>query len=445
MRFVDAEGNLVRGKTKPIIITQEFALEPGDVYDADLAKSSLSRVLDLLIVDRASLSLEAMESGQTIMLIAVEENSNLAIGFGLTLPAPTALQGSVRPVTVPALSDSPTGFGVGVRVGLLNLGGLNQGVSLGVEGGEDTFGFNLGYRRFLRSDRGLGINLFNRRGVEAEFDGGDPDINLSNDIDPVVHRFGGGIEYFFPIADVWQGAIGTSYQKVSIRDGVFSDNLQSTDALGNRLTVSDSGQDEFLTLNFATVLNREDNPRNPTAGYKLLLGSDLYLPLGDGDILAHRLAANYTHYLPVPLFGFTRGAKTLVLNVQGGTILGDGIPYESFLLGGSSSVRGYSTSEISTARSFIQGTAEYRYPIVNLTALNNQIEVGGTFFVDYASDLGSADAVIGRPGVVRDRTGSGWGYGLGLRTLTPVGAVRTEFALNDAGDREFIFTIGDRF
>ena len=445
VRFVNKDGNLVEGKTKPRIITQEFELEPGNIYDADLAREGLKDVLDLIVVDRASLSLEEIESGETVMVVTIQESGNLAIGFGLTLPAPTALQGSVRPVTVPALSDAPNGFNVGVRVELLNIAGLNQGVSLGLEGGEDTFGFNLGYRKFLRSDRGIGINLFNRRGVEAEFDEGDPDINLDNDTDPVVHRFGGGIEYFFPMANDWDSAVGVSYQKVSIRDGVFSDNIESTDALGNRLTVSDSGQDEFLTLNFATVLDREDNPRNPTSGYKLLLGSDLYFPLGEADIFANRLAANYTHYLPVPLFGFTKGAKTLVLNVQGGTILGDAIPYEAFILGGSSSVRGFDTSEISTSRSFVQATAEYRYPIINLTAFKNQIDVGGTFFVDYASDLGSADAVIGQPGAVRGRTGDGLGYGLGLRTLTPIGAVRTEFALNDDGESEFIFSVGDRF
>ena len=77
--------------------------------------------------------------------------------------------------------------------------------------------------------------------------------------------------------------------------------------------------------------------------------------------------------------------------------------------------------------------------------MRNEFNVGGTLFFDYANDLGSADAVIGQPAVARERPGDGFGYGLGLRTLTPVGAVRTEFALNDQGDAEFIFTIGDRF
>ncbi|MFM2312417.1 MAG: hypothetical protein RLZZ04_1693, partial [Cyanobacteriota bacterium] len=332
VRFVDEAGNLVPGQTKPRIITQEFALQPGDVYRADLAKQGLQGVLDLVIVDRASLRLERLDkspqaanktANKVVMAIAVQENSNLSIGFDLTLPAPSALQGSVRPTTVKALSDSSNGFSTGVQVGLLNLGGSNQGVSLGVEGGTEAFGFNLGYRKFLQHDRGFSVNVFNRRGIEAEYDEGNPDINLDNGRDPVVHRFGGGVEYFLPLAEDWQSALGVSYQRVSVRDGAFSSNIESRDALGNSLTVSDSGQDDLLTLNFATVLDREDNPRNPTRGYKFQFGSDQYLPIGDAQVLANRLAVNYTHYFPLPLFGFTEGAKTLVLNLQGGTILGD--------------------------------------------------------------------------------------------------------------------------
>ena len=444
--FVDEDGNLIEGKTKPEIIKQEFELKPGDVYRADIAKEGLKGVLDLAIVDRASLSLEkAKQGGQAIMAIAVQENSNLAFGFNLTLPPPTGLQGLVRPTTVNTLSDSANGIAGGIRLGLLNLGGNNQGVSLGVEGGTQAVGFNLGYRKFLRHDRGFGVNLFNRRGVESEFDEGNPDLDLDNGDDPWVHRFGGGVEYFAPIGKDWQSAVGISYQRVSIRDGAFSSNIESRDELGNRLTVSDGGQDDLLTLNFATVLSREDNPRNPTRGYKFQFSSDQYFPIGEADVLANRLAANYTHYFPLALFGFTDGAKTLVLNVQGGTILGDAVPYEAFILGGSNSVRGYSASEISTARSFLQGTVEYRYPILTVKAFQNNIDVGGTFFIDYATDLGSSDAVIGQPAVVRNRPGDGLGYGLGLRAFTPIGAIRTEFALTDEGDTEFIVKIGDRF
>ncbi|MEO1691406.1 MAG: BamA/TamA family outer membrane protein, partial [Cyanobacteria bacterium J06631_6] len=239
--------------------------------------------------------------------------------------------------------------------------------------------------------------------------------------------------------------VGLSYQQVTIRDGAFSDNLEAFDEAGNKLTINDDGRDEFITLNFATVLNRQDDPSLPTRGYKFLFGSDQYFSVGGGDILANRLAANYTQYFPVPLFGFTEGARTLVFNLQGGTIIGDAIPYESFILGGSNLVRGYDASEISTSRSFVQTSLEYRFPIYNLNAFSQELPINGALFIDYSSDLGSADAVIGQPAVVRNRPGDGLGYGIGLQTRTPIGLVRTEFALNDEGDTEFIFQVGDRF
>ena len=444
VRYVDDEDNLIQGKTNPEVITREFSLQPGDRYNAELAKEGLQGVLDLTIIDRASLTLEPVAEDRATLIVAVRESSRLSIGFGLTLPPPTALQGPVKPNTVNAVSNSATGIGGGVQVGLLNLGGSNQEISLGVEGGAQNFGLNLGYRKFLRHNRGVGVNFFASRGVEPEFDESDRDIDLPNGDDPWVHRLGGGVEYFQSIGRDFQSAIGISYQRVTVKDGAFSDDIEPRDELGNLLTVNDDG-DDLLTLNFAAVLDRQNNSRNPTGGYKLEFGSDQYFPVGEADILANRLTANYTHYLPFPLFGFTQGERTLVLNLQGGTILGDAIPYDAFILGGSSSVRGYDTSEISTSRSFVQATAEYRYPIANLNLFNNDIDVGGTLFIDYGNDLGSADAVIGQPAVVRDRKGDGLGYGLGLRSLTPIGAVRTEFALNDEGDTKFIFTVGDRF
>ena len=442
--YVDEDNNLIEGKTDPDIITREFALQPGDTYDSELAQEGLQGVLDLNIVEGASLILESVGEERAVMAIAILESSSFSVGFGLTLPPPTALQGPVKPFTVNALSDSPTGIGGGVQVGLLNIGGDNQQVDLGVQGGAQNFGLNLGYRRFFRHDRGVGVNFFSSRGVEPEFDESDRDIDLPDGDDPWVHRLGGGVEYFQSIGRDFQGAIGVSYQRITVKDDAFSDNIEPRDELGNRLLVNEDG-DDLLTLNFAAVLDRRDTARNPTSGYKLEFGSDQYFPVGEAEIVSNRLAANYTHYLPFPLFGFGEGAKTLVLNFQAGTILGDALPYDAFILGGSSSVRGYDTSEISTSRSFIQASAEYRYPITQFEVFNNTLDVGGTLFIDYANDLGSADAVIGQPAEVRDRSGDGLGYGLGLRTLTPIGAVRTEFALNDDGDAEFLFTIGDRF
>ena len=446
VRFVDQEGNPTTGKTKTEIIQQEFAIQPGDIYSAELAQTGLTGVNQLVAVKQATLTLEPTPSAnEAVMVVTVEESNSFFFSFGATLPPPTALQGSARPVTVNSMSDASRGIASGIRLGVTNLGGDNQALTLGIEGGRRRLGFDLDYRKFIRHDRGVAANFFNRRSLEPEFDGGDTNVDLIGGDDPWVHRIGGGVEYFFPIAREFKSAVGVTYQLVSIRDDLISDELRNVDELGNTLTLSDDGQDTLLTVSFVTALDRREGSQNPTKGYRLLLQTDQSIPVGDASIFYNRLAANYTHFLPLDLFKFAEGQPTIVLNLQGGTIIGDLPPYEAFSLGGSRSVRGYSKGELGTGRSFLQATAEYRFPIYNLNAGKEDFDIGGTIFFDYGSDLGSGDTVKGEPATFRDKPGDGFGYGLGLRTTSPIGLLRIEFALNDGGDSEFIFAIGDRF
>lgn len=118
-------------------------------------------------------------------------------------------------------------------------------------------------------------------------------------------------------------------------------------------------------------------------------------------------------------------------------MIGDLPPYEAFSLGGANSVRGYGEGDLAAARSYLQVSAEYRFPIVSF--------LSGTLFVDAATDLGSSASVIGDPGGVRGKPGSGFGYGGGLRIKSPLGPVRVDLGWNDQGDRQVQFGIGERF
>ena len=446
VRFVDKKGNSTEGKTKPDIITREFDLQPGDVYDAELAKKGLERVNKLIIIDQATLTLEpTVERKSVAMVVTVAENSRFFYSFGLTLDPPTALQGSARPTTVIPMSNKAGGLSSGLRFGVINLGGTNQALTLGLEGGQETVGLDLDYRKFIKQDTGYAVNLFTRKSVEPEFDSGERNVDLPTGDDPWVDRLGGGVELFRPLVGDFQGALGVTYQVVSVRNGAFTSRLDPVDELGNQLTFSDDGQDVLLTLNLATALDRRDRSTYATKGYSLLFQTDQSIPVGDSQILHNRLTANYTQYLPLSLFGFSEGPRTLVLNFQGGTIIGDLPPYEAFNLGGSSSVRGYRAGALGTGRSFVQTTAEYRFPIFAMTAFKEKFDVGGTLFIDYATDLGSGDTVKGEPGVVRDKPGNGFSYGVGLRTLAPIGVVRLELGIKDQGDKRVIFNIGERF
>jgi len=164
---------------------------------------------------------------------------------------------------------------------------------------------------------------------------------------------------------------------------------------------------------------------------------DQSVPVGEADIIFNRVNGSYTQYVPMELFGFTSGDQTLVFNLQGGTVIGDLPAYEAFSLGGGSSVRGYQSGEVGAGRSYLQATAEYRFPVFTW--------LGGRIFADYATDLGSGDTVTGEPGEVRDKPGSGLGYGVGVRVRSPFGPVQVDFGLNDQGDSQVHFGVGERF
>jgi outer membrane protein insertion porin family len=110
-------------------------------------------------------------------------------------------------------------------------------------------------------------------------------------------------------------------------------------------------------------------------------------------------------------------------------------PYEAFSLGGPNSVRGFEDGGLGSGRSFLQATAEYRFPIVSI--------LGGTIFADYGSDLGSGKSVPGDPAGTRLKPGKGLGYGAGVRIQTPL-PVQLNFGRNDLGENRIQFGLGDR-
>jgi outer membrane protein insertion porin family len=225
------------------------------------------------------------------------------------------------------------------------------------------------------------------------------------------------------------------YQRISIRD--TDGDISPKDALGNNLSFSGEGKDDLTTLQFGLSRDRRDSALKPTSGSLLRLSTEQSVPLGLGSIFMNRLRASYSYYMPVKYFNFTKGPQTLAFNVQAGTVLGDLPPYEAFALGGSNSVRGYDEGELGSGRSFLQATAEYRFPIFSV--------IGGALFVDFGSDLGSGSAVPGNPAGVRGKPGTGLGYGLGVRIDSPLGLIRVDLGLNDQGASLFQFGIGERF
>ncbi|MBE9125180.1 MULTISPECIES: BamA/TamA family outer membrane protein [unclassified Coleofasciculus] len=372
-----------------------------------------------------------------------EEEETLSFYIGSKLPNPTASQGPTSAPITPAASDLRGGTNITVG-SQLNLGDT-QRLALELKGGESVLGLYLGYVQVTDDPRqGFAVSGFNQRSYSTALAEGDRNVELPGGDTPWVHRLGGGVEGYIPIGTV-DTTVGVTYQRVSVRDDVFTSDLAPVDELGNPLTISDDGQDELLTLNLAAQYDTRNSPRNPSEGTRIRLGLDQSIPVGDAEISMTRVNASATQFIPLSLFGFAEGSRTLVLNLQGGHIFGDAPFYEAFSLGGASSVRGYSGGEIGTGQSYIQATAEYRFPITSLTAFDEAIDLGGSLFIDYGNVLDTQDEVFGKPGLMRDKPGEGWGFGLGLRAYTSFTTGQAEFAISEQGDVEFHFSLGQRF
>ena len=389
---------------------------------------------------------QIVEPTEDRLRIGSEDEDPKAFNFGIgsRLGEPTALKGPTRIGAVTTSGQIDLVFPI---AGFLQQGlGTNQRLLLEALGDFQGFGLDLSYTIVPDKIPGaFSLNAQTVRSFVGVFEGGNPDVNLPGGADPWLHRNGGGFDYFFPFSSQFSVASGFNYQLVSVRPGAFTDRVTSRDEEGNRVTVSDDGQDTLLTFDIQGIWATVDDVSFPTKGSRFRFGIDTSIPVGDANISFGRFSGNFSQFIPLNLFGFSKGPKTLILNVQGGTMVGDVPPYEAYTMGGSESVRGYSNGELGSGSSFLVASAEYRFPIASDLKIIIDFDLEGSLFFDYGTNLDTADQVIGKPGIVRNKKGDGFGYGLGLFLKLDVGLVRSEFAFNQDGDFIVHLTVGDRY
>ncbi len=384
-------------------------------------------------------------SGGQLNIRLTEADSSTTFGFGSLIGYPDALNGPTR--LLQNVPQEETRLSVISIAGHLRQQiGANNGILLEGIADPKLLGLDLRYGNLAPSLPGaLALNIYNQSGRSPAYENGEEVVDLPSGNVPWVIRYGAGFEYAQPITKQLNGALGINYQTVSVRDAAFTTNIETTDELGNSFTFSDDGQDTLLTIDAALLFETTDKPSAPTQGSRLRFGTSQSIPIGDAQIGYNRLSASFSQFIPLNLFGFTEGPRTLLLNIQGGTFIGDVPSYQAFNLGGTQTIRGFERGEVGTGRSFVKTTAEYRFPITAFRLLKQDIGLGGSLFIDYGNDLATADGVSGNPAGARDKFGDGLGYGLGLSADSVIGRLRLELGFNNEGGRQFHFAFGDRF
>jgi len=414
---VDKKGNPVEGRISEDFIRGEIELKPGDNYSQSVVRSDLQQLQQLGLFDKVTVSIE--EVGTDINVIYnIQERSARSFGISASLSDDIG-------VAVP-LSYTDRTFAPNPQRLEVELQPSLRGIQYDVE-------FVSPY--LAAPDRlGYSVRAFGDRRISEIFN---KDIDLPNGNRVREIRMGGNLRFTRPLGD-WQSTLGLNYTNISTRDRNL--NIARRDELGNPLTFSGTGVDELYTISFGAMLDRRDNPFNPTSGSILGLSTEQSIPLGRGNIVSNRLLANYIQYVPVTLLGLSESEalpEMLAFNLQAGTVIGDLPPTEAFRLGGRNSVRTYDSGDIGSGRSYFLASGEYRFPVGR--------DVGGVIFVDFASDLGTGDNVLGKPASVRDKPGTGAGVGVGVRVRSGFGLIRLDMGVSDSGDLKFVLGTKQRF
>ena len=426
-RFVDKEGQttdkkgkLIKGRTRESFLRRETQLKSGQIFRQDIVNQDIQTLSKLGLFNFVDVALEAETDGTSVVYI-LNEAASRSINFGGGVNSGEGVFGTAN------YKD-------------INVGGIGQQFDTTIRvsslGPQFNSRFTSPYRDSQPNRLGYEINAFRSRLLSATFD---DRVRLPNDDRVREGRFGGRVALMRPVNDEWDGELAFNYTRISIRDS--EGDLFTRDELGNPLTVSGTGVDDLATISFAVGQDRRDNPINPSRGSQVRLSTEQSIPVGSGDIVMNRLRANYAQYVPVRLLSRNNhrpeNPEVFAFNVQGGTAIGELPPYEAFNLGGLNSVRGYGEDDVGSGRSFFLLSGEYRFPIIQW--------LGGVLFTDFATDLGSGDTVLGEPAEVRDKPGTGFGVGAGLRANSPVGLIRVDFGFSDEGESRLRFGFGQRF
>jgi outer membrane protein insertion porin family len=436
VRFINKEGSLVddkkqpfKGTTRPFIITREAELKPGKIFNRATAEKDLRRIYGLGLFDDVRVSFApGTDPAKVILQLNVLERKTSSILAGGGISSTNGVFGSVT-------------------YNQLNVGGNAQKLGAEIQVGSLSTLYNINFTDpWIATDpnrTSYNVNIFQQRSISLVFGGGKTPQFVPGTTDtPTIFRQGGGITFSRPLNgdpysdSTLRASLGVQYQRVSVRD-INGNGIVPKDTSGNDLSFSGTGSDDLLMVQLGLTQDLRNSFADPTQGSLLKLGVDQSIPVGLGNILMTRARASYTNYTPVKLLNFTPGSQALVFNIQGGTILGDLPPYEAFSLGGTTSVRGYEDGDVGSGRSYVQATAEYRFPLISI--------VGASLFADYGSDLGTGASVPGNPAAVRGKPGNGFGYGAGIRINSPIGPIRVDYALNNRSETRIQFGIGERF
>jgi len=473
IRFPDSDGEFIidgkprKGKTKEWVIKRELKTRPGTIFNRRILEADIKRLYATSLFDDVKVSLGPDNSnpGQVIIFLDLSEQRTGSLTGGL------------------GYSNSS---GIFASIGLQETNALGRAWStnLNLNFGEYSTTYNFSITDpWIKGDKhktSFKTNIFLSRDYPQEFKSeengklyavDDKTPSSSDTFSSIVlEKTGGGFSFSRPLnggdpfkVAKWKVLAGMNFKKVKMIDGdgnkkPFGDRTPTTtrnnisDIICIGFTTNDGScpeENTLVSVIASTSRNNLNNPINPTAGNKFSFGTEQFISVGKNSPTFNRMRASYSFFIPTKIINLTKACKSSNANSEdcpqaigfqfkAGTILGELPPYEAFCMGGTSSIRGWGSCDLAVSRSFVEGTAEYRFPVWRM--------ISGALFVDGGTDLGSQKEVPGKPGKLLQKSGSGFSLGGGVGVKTPIGPLRLDVASKDfSGDWRYTLGVGWKF
>ena len=465
IRFIGTDEKVRKGKTKEWVIRRELKTNSGVVFNRKTLESDIKRLYATSLFNdiKVSLKPDSQNSKKVIIALDISEQRTGSLTGGIGFSNSAGIFAQL------GLKESNT-FGRAWSTDLnLNFGDYST-----------TYNFSL-YDPWIKGDKyrtAFKTNIFLSRDYPQEFKSdkngvlyavNDTDSNSADSLSSIVlENVGGGFTFLRPLnggdpfrETPWKISAGMNFKKVNMIDSSgnkkpYATKKPTTANISEIICIGYTPKDgtcpsenTLISVVAGGVYNKLNNNVNPSSGSLIRFGSEQFLPIGDNSPTFNRLRASYSWFVPVRLINLTKDCKsdvsssndcfqTIGFQLKTGTILGELPPYESFCMGGPSSVRGWGSCELSVSKSFAEVSAEYRVPIWRM--------ISSSLFVDAGTDFGSQNDVPGKPGKLLNKSGSGFSLGGGIGIKTPLGPIRLDIASQDlSGNTRYSLGVGWKF
>ncbi len=366
-------------RSRPRLVWREVDLSKGEVYSRGALFENRRRIFSTGLFSSVELEPSPPLTGQatTDVTIRVEEAKagrlRAGVGYGTEEGPRASLEAGYANL-----------FGVGHEIGLTS--------SITGIGNEEEVYHRV--RHVFGSQYNFRDRIYHRFLEEPSFS---------------VERLGANFEVERKIENVWFLRLGYTIEDLSLSDVKISPTLE--DLRESEGILSKAG--------FSVTRDHRDNSLNPHSGSLGWLDLELGGSFLGGDFTFAKARTGYTRFLPVTK------RTTLVPSFRAGAIEpfggSDFSPLsERFLTGGETTIRGFRRDEVGptdASGEFIGGDAlllfnlEYRFPVYK--------RLNGAVFIDAGNVWPSVSDV--------DLSDMRKSAGVGLRYMSPVGAIRVDY------------------